>query len=822
MLSLEWLESIIPAKHSMAASKESVREPETEYIGFETGNIFSIRMPDRRLLVQVDEEDLDQGTAKLVPLSGPVQAGWRDTIHRFGFQVTQGRSQLTGLVPLENIGRILQFINESEFYQKDADRILRNCLMRKCPWISLIAGRDLILSYKGQFIAKDAEPEGDTQFPYLHAEHIFNVVPKKSAIKAIEKVAGLEEGLVLVTPEQLFSGEPISVIYKGQKLSASVSFLCHAAYGEYFFTQEMKKQANPFIEQLYEISKMMAFAAEGRGPGSEHRLTKADFEKLYELGDKQMVYDLEFMVTLHRIANYTLSKLAVGIVEGLTVNEILKANGRQLEFLLSLLGGLGVVYSEIFGDMIGKRDKRVVDELLGKVLLDIAHKYKLEEKFLKESRILPEGESLESFAKGVTKELADAEQYSPPIMNVLPSIVGPGIITLGIGHGEWAIAGIFIGALLGSQALVSRLLKSSKNKSVREFDYYEFIAHLVAKGARFWPIVIPQGVLMGLNPVATFLMGVGAGHVGEGQDDVEAIKEGTNARMDLQKVLDALHGSLKTETRKKHHALDIVAREKRHEQRWEKGSRRFVDLDRQQNIPDGIIYQQARIYSQHVLFTNFRIERGTRTFIEDGDLSLPSGKVHELIVRSGGGGSSILESLADEFSHPSGSVLIRLPEGDFNAHEPNGNGLVQYFNCDESDYSVDPFKELSGKKSVKEYLKNTELFTDEEIQEYITHNHISGSVRSRLKVAAAFYNPDVKVVLLDDVFNGRLIPVEDSAEEVNWMEKEVEFFARQIEEQNKIILILTDGVDKHHREFLENYGIMGTTYKVKERKFIVV
>ncbi|OGG27093.1 hypothetical protein A2960_03050 [Candidatus Gottesmanbacteria bacterium RIFCSPLOWO2_01_FULL_39_12b] len=567
----------------------------------------------------------------------------------------------------------------------------------------------------------------------------------------------------------------------------------------------------------YEQARSLVFGVERSNPGDSHRLTLGDLNQLRRYGDGDLIEALEHTIVLHRLGNLIVNNLLGSVSEGAvayTSAARLGGSPHPLIHIVDKLAILGMFANDFARQLISSDVKEEVGDLLTQVLRDIAKKYTADAKLLSLG-------DLSYWADNVASRVADAEQFSPLSLEMIPPAIS---ISTGLLAQEQILPTlIFLAFNVASSFPLHLALKKTDSPILGKL--YRKVSHLIASLAKYGPVLasLTNNQLSEAH-LNTIVVTLGCSHLAILPEHVDEFSGGREALAEMREVLKNLGLSLASpELQGAHHNRILSTRDPA-------SFSGHTDYDpTKSNIVWRYNLVDKAIQAEHgdnippgnfAYFHDYSFRLGNRVFLDNASLLLEGGQVHQLIGTDRSGRSASLRALSDELNHQKGLSFIRLTDGDHEVHEV-GLPAVALHQCGNIEDSYIPF--FNGVPEIAN-LEQSKMFTPSEIAIFYDHYNygfrnqdvenltpMSASLRTRLKIAEAFMVAHrAPVHFFDDPF-AKLNP-----EEVN---RVALFLSRMAKKWGYVILTTQRSAHPIAADIFKQEAAFGKVLQIREGEF---
>jgi hypothetical protein len=716
--------------------------PSEERLRMSAAYLFVLKLPNGKFVFTLGEHE----AGKQVPLIRPIGGAWKYTElpnweEKTGFYPERDDGDLRGTVTRDK----LSAFREELVSKRDMERDPRRELYEELGIHLGLTQEEVNAWFDPQFIlSKEFESDANNTH-YFHEYYVVTINDPAVCEKIESLVRSGTAPVCIIDQKQLMfaqeSAKTISVSHGIDSVEAVVAPTCFPCLQ----SEYRPPTSNSFSNKNEKVLQDLLFQLEKR-LHLPYRITQQEVELLHRHGDPKLVSEFMSQLVQHRLWE-AVAQLVIGpAAQGLGVLAATLPNNREVFFSIAL-AGLGL------RNWLRNTSAKGADELVRTKLSLILHQIK-DQSF----RDRLDDEHLDT----LVADMAVAEQVFPPIIALLTSA---GFISAALLSQRMysILAGFYLSVLVGSVALQEAIgrkpnvanteTKHSWWKSLGLSELLLVAPSIVANFASYAPHWI--ALLTAFN--------FGAESYAGGMSGIGEIKNGQNASKSLKEWLSGISFSL-TPKKYEEHSLRIRAQEDvgmvstrvsdvrevfgvRVESQLTQPCIRYSKITQHDPLDP---WQEKGIRpTQQVLYVkSFSLpvrHKPDVVILQDASLVLRQGVVN--IFRRGDeyGCELALSAIAGEVEHPTGTVLLRKRHTDVNTHELEHGELrnnIKFFEAND-DSMKKPLPKVTESQ-----LRESEIFSEEEIARYLKGHHDLGQVfRVKVRLVAAL-NENIPVIFI--------------------------------------------------------------------------
>jgi len=779
--------------------------------------------------------ELNEQLKQVQPFGGAVERVPGEWESEFGFSPHKPNSKdLRGNVPTEFIPKENQL---NLFARALAGGLARedatHCILRELgeELFPLVYGENQFthleqsqvkIQYVASMVDRSHSPKYSRPQQTYRRIEIYKVRLDREAQDQILAAAERDPRIVLLTKDQVLNRYS-HIVQSGDmeidyQIAETCKFVMQYEQPPALDNKENEPLKRKLLDHLWELLELFS-------KGSKHHLKLPDLELLRHVSDDPNIGRLEKTILIHRWISLLLSSIT-GFGEGLNILALSKVREGQSfsseTLFMSCVGYLLMFTAGFADDVLTDANKNTVQNQLKNILGTISQEHPGE-------KMLHYG-NLDELSKTLVPHIAAAEAIPDMVSEVLPSLIVT-VVCLMLAD-ELALAALYPIAVATYQLAIQNILSIDKekilkaiNKEVLSKVLGKFVSTRAVDILSFFKAYYPNTAL--LDPLIMFLFGsVLISHPQKQLGARDTMKEGQEALEQLRTTLRKFEITLASEALIHQHCRQIET------------AMPLGDISQKLDEAEALTSQNATenpevtARFEHFTVTNFE----SRCLLDDNEpLSFQNGKVHILKVKSGEGLSTILKALAELEAHL-GRTYVRIRKGgkkrDLEVHEDQRpRELLKYTNCGSSITFEDLPEEIKAldklekekREEILNYLKNTGLFTDGELEKIrVNDSGINRQTRCKLQLAGAVAN-QIPILLLDNVFfkgqsNDTISRISDFLEKI--AKHRVVIAGVEKDFADSIFTFNAQGQPQSILDHLASIGCLGKEVSLVAKKFV--
>lgn len=698
--------------------------PQEERIRVSSSGLISIRFDDGRYLFSLGEHEEPQAKPKVRPLGGAWQRTdslqWEKTSF---IPDPKAGTDLRGTVFASSLAQYSELLRSGRGREINPVRELYEELGMPLGLTEeqVRADFDIILQGSKSFRAPSASGSL-TQYNFeIYEASVENPLVKTQIVEA---VANGNVPFCFLTQKQILywlrTTEPPLVSRGGNLITVDMAPTCPLVLQNKQFDTPLRQPTRYSLEQSLEN---LSIRLEEFTQRHSHRLAEEDFRQLRQCGDPKLVDDMARTLGILRSLTDLVNHFIGPFSEGLTVFAGSAPDAYKISLLIAGFGGM------LLRDALSTAPSKKASGLLLKNLTSILHGIYNE---TEPDRII----GAEKNIGGIVNNLANAELATSPSNATISSTVSvASALTL---QGMPAEASAFTGFMALGEFTVYKMLQkwSDKDPSLLK----QALPHFLAAVLRYSPAIIAN-LDLNLEKIAPLVTAyaIGGSTLASHYNYYEEIAGGKQGKRDLKAWLSKIHFSL-TPKNWQEHSLAILSRE-------DTG----IVTGSPENGKNIKRYQLLNHAAKELGLSQSEINRPTKPLVLVNNFTLPVPGRPEIIIlneaqiamgpgihifKKGKYGPKLaLAALAGVVRHPTGTVLMRLPETDINLHglsREESAHLVQFTNAERENLRLEYLEYLEPASLIK-----SGLFTEEEISRYLRGETLGLDFRNKYSLVQA-------------------------------------------------------------------------------------